>query len=190
MIPSYFCWKQAHGLYSKSVFVPNAACSALLWCWNLAYPTPHISPDRRRQCLGHIWLSDWCVPGSRNQSSSIWAVLFFLTYTSVPLDLSPGFFSLGHTMDGNLFISPDTKGPDGISSCGEHRRLACGLLLPSGCPGQPVSALPAREVEAELTDGKSPHGALLSTLILSCDGKQEEYLCIFFSEVAGCWPIF
>ena len=82
-------------------------------------------------------------------------------------------------MDGNLFISPDAEGSDSVSSFGEHRGLAGELLQQLGCPGQPVSALPDADVEAELADAQFPHGVLLLTLILRHDGKQEE-LCLVF----------
>ena len=79
-------------------------------------------------------------------------------------------------VDGDLFVSPDAEGPDSVSSFGEHWGLARELLQHLGCPGQPVSALPNADVEAELADAKFPHGVLLLTLILRHDGKQEELL--------------
>jgi len=82
--PIILLLKTARGLCSKSVFVPSAACSALLWCWNLANPTPHISPDHRRRWLCHIWLPDRCVPGSQSHfqhlSNSFFLNLHFCAF--------------------------------------------------------------------------------------------------------------
>ena len=89
-------------------------------------------------------------------------------------------------MDGNLFISPDAEGSASDSSFAEHWGLAHELLQHLGRPGQPVSALPDADVEAELADAKFPLGVFLLTLILRHDGKQEEL--VNTSLVAICMP--
>lgn len=62
-------------------------------------------------------------------------LFFFVIHTLTPLDLFQDFFCLGPTdcaVDGNLFISSDAKGADGVSGFGEHGDLAWELLQDLG----------------------------------------------------------
>lgn len=76
---------------------------------------------------------------------------------------------------GKVFISVDAKGSDAVPGFREHKGLAYELSQCLGCQSPSVSTLPhPKEAEAELVDGKFPHGTLLFTLILCHDGEQEK----------------
>ena len=53
-------------------------------------------------------------------------------------------------VDGNLLVTPDTKGAHSVPRLGVHGLLVCQLLQNLGRPGQPVARLAHAAVDNEL----------------------------------------
>ena len=69
--------------------------------------------------------------------------------------------SLGATdgdVDGDLFVTADTEGTDGVAGLGVDGSLTRKLLEHLGGTSEPVTRLADRDVEDELLDAELPHG--------------------------------
>lgn len=99
----------------------SLSCASCLWCRNLTYAGCHRSPAIRANSRIIVSRPDQRALDFQGQNFPYPRSYFSIAHTPALSGLSPGFLPLG-SMDcvanSNLFISPDAKGHDNVSSLG------------------------------------------------------------------------
>ena len=80
-------------------------------------------------------------------------------------------------VNGDLLVTTDAEGPDGVSRLGEDGSLAGQRLQDLGGPGQAIAGLADANVQAELADPGVPHGVLGLLFGNHSVNKEEEIRC-------------